>query len=128
MALRRNVIALFATAALGFAADTRVDPQTYLNDVKYLASDQLKGRATGTPELDKAAHFIAGKFKSFGLKPVAGSYFQTFEVTTGSHIGDKTAFAYTMPDGVHHALKLKDDFQVVGASASGSFDGPVVFA
>ncbi|HEY3742118.1 MAG TPA: M28 family peptidase, partial [Bryobacteraceae bacterium] len=34
----------------------------------------------------------------------------------------------TMPDGVHHSLKLKDDFQVVGASASGPFDGPVVFA
>lgn len=128
MALRRNFIALVSLTSLALAADTRVNPQTYLDDVKYLASDQLKGRATGTPELDKAAHFIAGKFKSFGLKPVAGSYFQSFEVTTGSHIGDRTAFAYTMSDGVHHALKLKDEFQVVGASSAGSFDGPVVFA
>jgi hypothetical protein len=110
------------------SAETRVNPQAYLDHIKYLSSDELGGRATGTPELDKAAKYIAAKFKSFGLKPVEGSYFQSFEVTTQSTIGDKTAFVYKTPDGVSHPMKLKDDFQVVGASSAGAFDGPLVFA
>ena len=108
-------------------ADTRIAPQAYLDHVKYLSSDELKGRATGTPELDKAAKYIAGKFKSYGLKPVAGSYLQTFQVTTQMKIADDTRVAYSL-EGVDHPLKLKEGFQVVGASGSGAFEGPVIFA
>src|SRR3954469_20229809 len=50
------------------AAD--IQPDAYLAHVQYLASPQLKGRATGTPELEKAAAYIAGQFRSFGLQPV----------------------------------------------------------
>jgi hypothetical protein len=39
------------------------------NSVKYLASDQMKGRATGTPQNLEAARFIARKFFEYGLKP-----------------------------------------------------------
>jgi len=42
-------------AWLAFGADARIDPNLYLNDVKYLASPALKGRATGSPELETAA-------------------------------------------------------------------------
>ena len=118
---------LFALVALTAWADTRIAPQAYLDHVRYLSSDELKGRATGTPELDKAAKYIAAKFKSFGLKPVAGSYLQTFQVTTQMKIGDGTRFAYTL-DGATSALKLKEGFQVVGASSAGAFEGPVIFA
>ena len=111
----------------GLAAETRVAPQIYLDHVKFLASDDLKGRATGTPELEKAAKYIAGKFKSYGLQPVAGSYYQTFQVTTQTKIGDATHVAYSL-GGASTALKLKEGFQVVGASGSGAFSGPVVFA
>ena len=118
---------LLALVALTAWADTRIAPQAYLDHVRYLSSDELKGRATGTPELDKAAKYIAAKFKSFGLKPVAGSYLQTFQVTTQMKIGDGTRFAYTL-DGATSALKLKEGFQVVGASSAGAFEGPVIFA
>ncbi len=37
--------------------------------VTYLASDKLKGRATGTPQELKAAQYIAKQFKKIGLKP-----------------------------------------------------------
>ena len=52
--------------------------------VRYLASDELKGRQTPSPELDKAADFIAGEFKKAGLQPVAGSYFQEATYTLRS--------------------------------------------
>src|SRR5258708_11884960 len=68
------------------AAD--ISSQNYLDDVKFLASPELKGRATGTPELEKAAEFIAARFRSFGLKPVDGKNFeQAFPVTLGAHDG-----------------------------------------
>ncbi|MDB5206938.1 MAG: family metallo-hydrolase [Flavisolibacter sp.] len=44
-----------------------------------LASDEMRGRKTGSPEIDKAADFIAGEFKKAGLQPLAGdSYLQEF--------------------------------------------------
>ena len=52
------------------AAD--VQPDLYLAHIKYLASPQLKGRATGSPEIEKAAAYIAGQFRSFGLQPLDG--------------------------------------------------------
>ena len=44
--------------------------------VQYLSSDDMKGRATPSPELDKSADYIAGEFKKAGLGPVGSSYFQ----------------------------------------------------
>ena len=49
---------LFASAAMAAAADLPVpkfDPQRYLAHIKYLASPELKGRESGSPELGKAA-------------------------------------------------------------------------
>ena len=49
--------------------DTKVDPNLYLDEVKYLASPALKGRATGSPELEKAAAFLARQYREFGVRP-----------------------------------------------------------
>jgi len=49
-----------------------------MSTIKYLASDDLKGRGLGTPELDEAAEYIAQKFKEAGLKPVTETYYQHF--------------------------------------------------
>jgi hypothetical protein len=40
--------------------------------IKTLSSDDMQGRATFTPGIDKAATFIASEFKSIGLKPLSG--------------------------------------------------------
>ncbi len=52
-----------------------------LGHIKYLASDELKGRGLGTSELDSAAAYIAGKFKEYGLQPMDDTYFQEFTHT-----------------------------------------------
>lgn len=50
------------------------------NLIKTLSSDDMQGRATFSPGIDKAATFIEGEFKKIGLKPLAGAtdYRQTF--------------------------------------------------
>lgn len=59
-----------------------INQQTVTNDVTYLASDELEGRATFTPGITKAAEFIAKRFKEAGLKPLDGlqSYEQSFSL------------------------------------------------
>jgi len=49
-----------------------------METIKFLSSKELKGRGLGTPELDKATDYIAGKFKAAGLQPLNGSYRQKF--------------------------------------------------
>jgi Peptidase family M28/PDZ domain/PA domain len=107
------------------AAD--ISSQNYLDDVKFLASPELQGRATGSPELEKAAAFIAGKFRSFGLKPADGKDFeQAFPVTLGAHDGLGTRFRYRWPERTA-TLNPVTDFTPIGFSSSGKFAGQVVF-
>lgn len=50
--------------------------------IQYLASDELKGRETGTPEIDSAAGYLAKAFEDYGAKPLPGNphgYFQKVE-------------------------------------------------
>ena len=60
------------------AALHNVQAERIRADVKYLSSDALEGRGTGTKGGDLAAGYIAKQFKEAGLEPAGdnGSYFQ----------------------------------------------------
>jgi aminopeptidase YwaD len=124
----RSTLLLCLSAGVALGATPAIDPDTYLNDVKFLASQQLRGRGDGTPELEKAADFIAGQFRKFGLKPVNGSsYFQDFPVTVSGKLGSANTLRWTGPAG-GQALKLTDDYMPFPFSASAKVAGGVVFA
>lgn len=55
-----------------------VDKETIKEHIYYLASDELRGRDTGSPEILEAAAYIENELKSYGAEPVPGSdgYFQ----------------------------------------------------
>jgi len=44
----------------------------------FLASNEMKGRRTGSPEIDTAASFIAREFATAGLQPFKGAFLQEF--------------------------------------------------
>ncbi len=52
-----------------------------MKHIKFLASDELKGRGINLPEINKAANYILEKFKEYGLQPGSdnGTYVQEFE-------------------------------------------------
>ena len=80
--------------ALQLLCAAEIDPQRYLDHIKFLASEEMKGRGSGTPELEKAAEYIARQFKAIGLQPVDGqSYFQPFEVATNARLSKAGATA-----------------------------------
>ena len=125
---RRLLPVLCAASWVAFGATATIDPSLYLNDVKFLASPQMRGRATGSPELEKAAAFIAGKFKEFGLKPIHGkSYYQAFETTTSAALGKSNDFAFAA-NGHSTTLRFPGDFTPLQFSSKGRISGPVVFA
>ena len=112
------------TAALLAAAE--LSEQAYMAHIKFLASDKLKGRGTGTPELDQAAEYVAREFKAAGLKPVNSSYFQKFPVTTQAKLGGKNRLSLTL-QGKKTVLKFNEEFVPLNMSSSGDFSGGVVF-
>jgi hypothetical protein len=120
---------LFLSAAsLAFAAAPPINSQSYLADVTYLASPALKGRYTGSPELETAAAYIANQFKSFGLKPAdAKNYLQPFDVTINARIGPDNQFKVE-DGGKKTALALGRDYTPISFSSSGKLSTEVVFA
>ncbi|HVQ37078.1 MAG TPA: M28 family metallopeptidase [Pyrinomonadaceae bacterium] len=60
------------------AALNRISAGSLRNHLKFIASDELEGRNTPSPGLDRAAEYIAAEFKKAGLTPVGDQgYFQT---------------------------------------------------
>lgn len=58
------------------------DIATVSRIVHTLAADDMEGRASFTPGIERAADFIVGEFERIGLEPyVNGSFRQTFTVT-----------------------------------------------
>lgn len=112
-------------ASAGQTTEGGISPKRYLADVTYLASDALKGRGNGSPELDQAADYIAAKFKEAGLEPAGdnGTYFQNFEITTGAQLGAKNELRIA---GI--TPKIDQDFIPILFSNTAEFDGPLIFA
>jgi hypothetical protein len=77
-----TAVALLALSAGSFAQD--VDKMIKQDDVeriiKTLSADDMQGRATFTPGIEKAAQFIESEYKQIGLKPMDGNagYRQNF--------------------------------------------------
>lgn len=49
-----------------------------MEHIKFIASDEMKGRGLGTPELDQAANYLANLYKEYGLQTYGDSYKQSF--------------------------------------------------
>ncbi|AWH83884.1 peptidase M28 [Flavobacterium album] len=86
----------------------KVEEQNVAATLKFLASDELKGRQPGTPEMDKAAQYLEGILKKNNIKP----YFATYKDTLKNY--PKTAYNIV---GVLEGTdpELKKEFIVIGA-------------
>ena len=78
-----TTIALLAAATLqGFSQDVNklIQQKDVERIIKTLTADDMQGRATFTPGIEKAAQFIEGEYKKIGLQPMTGNtgYRQNF--------------------------------------------------
>jgi hypothetical protein len=78
------------------------------SSMEFLASNELRGRETGTEGIEKAALFIEEEFKNAGLKPYYKTYRDSFEVR-GKNAYNLVGFLEgTDPE-------LKKEFVILGA-------------
>jgi len=96
--------------------------------VKYLASDELEGRGSGTRGNTLAAEYIADQFSQYGLLPYGdnGTYFQTFSVLTGLAAGKNNSITLTV-HGKNVELKPNQDFTPLSFSSDTSVTSSLVF-
>ena len=101
---------IVVAATVRVPADTPVESQSHLlNDIKYLASDELEGRGIGTKGLNKAADYIKEQFKEAGLDvtQVKGDAFQYFKMTTKAILGTPNTLKFVGPGGKTIELKRR---------------------
>lgn len=86
----------------------KVQQESVAKTLEFLASDELEGRAAGSPGIDKAARYLENVFSENGIKP----YFITYKDTLSNY--PKTAYNIVgYLEG--NDPKLKQEFVVVGA-------------
>jgi hypothetical protein len=129
MTLERSFCGSLAVALLASAAGwAEINEKRYLEDVKYLASEELRGRGTGTPGLEKAALYLEREFRKIGLTPIGDQrYRQSFRVTAGARLGRKNQ-ATLVDKGRRQSLRLGQDFRPLSLSSTGMTSAEMVFA
>ncbi|MEZ5942756.1 MAG: M28 family peptidase [Planctomycetaceae bacterium] len=125
----RTLLACAVLASPLAAEELSPGAQRLLNDVKYLASDELEGRGVGTEGLEKAAAYVADVFQRAGLDVTraGGDPFQEFEVTDGAQLTEPNLLSFIGPDGKQIDLALDADFRTCSFGAAGKIDAPIVF-
>lgn len=94
--------------------------------IKYLASDELEGRFTGTEQCRIAAEYIAKEFEKAGLEPAFnGSYFQEFPFISDIQLG-KNSFEIISQEKL--SPEVEKDFIPLPYSDNLSVEGKLVFA
>ncbi len=115
-----------ALAALGGAGKPEISRDDLRDQVTFLASDALAGRAVGTDGAKAAAEYISDYLKRVGLQPLPGStsLFQEFDFNAGERILPDRSF---LKFGELSAT-LDKDFRPMPFSSNESISGEVVFA
>jgi hypothetical protein len=115
-----------------FAQQNQTNPQITSEEIKehikFLASDELKGRFSGSPEEKIAGDYIKRDFEINGLKPAFyGSYFQEFPFIEKIELTDNNSFVLEV-NGEKNILDLYRDFITMPFSGKGKFNGELIFA
>jgi hypothetical protein len=88
MRLRIAAAGLVTICATVVVAAPNVAPDRLLEHIRFLASDDLRGRDSGSEGLEKAAAYIADEFAGAGLRPGwSEGWLQPFDVRVGLAVG-----------------------------------------
>ncbi|MGB2405040.1 MAG: M28 family metallopeptidase [Flavobacteriaceae bacterium] len=99
------------SAPTDYTASSEVQQQIKVEDIakhlNYLASDEMKGRDTGSPEIERAAAYISTHFSENGVQPYFSSYYDTLQNYDG--------LAYNVVGLVPSQNKESNEFILIGA-------------
>ena len=122
------IILIFNFLPLFAQSDPDITTAEIKKHLYYLASDELKGRYTGSEECLTAAHYIENEFKSYGLKPAFDdSYMQEFPFIAGVELTDNNSLKFSIGDEQIDP-ELNDDYITVSFSGIANVESELVFA
>jgi membrane dipeptidase len=117
------------------AANKRVvrptaDAAKAFTHISYLASNDFKGRKSGTPEFRRAAEYVAAEMAKLGLKPGGdnGTWFQEVPFRSWSDFGQPIRLEIVSPERRVYFAGRGRDFTPVNGTGSGQARGGLVFA
>lgn len=113
--------------SLSFFRNTEITKEEVYFHIKYLASDELEGRAPGTNGDLLAREYISNEFESYGLEPAGDSaYIQFFTLKSKIVLSDNNIFSISDNESVYN-FKPEKDYIPYGLSANRDIEGEVVF-
>jgi hypothetical protein len=91
------------------------DTRAWWHTTETLSGDSMEGRDTGSAAYQRAAEYVAARFKAAGLQPAAenGSYFQTVPMHEVAATPRGTSFTLVRPDGTETALPFLQQITIV---------------
>ena len=131
MKKRAILIIGFSIVSCGGAiAQIKTDGAKAYEHVRYLASDDLKGRKSATPEFAKAAEYVAARMKEYGLQPGGekGSWFQEVIFKNWSNYDQPVRLEIVSPQRRVYFPGRSRDFAPVFGTGSGLVRGEMAFA
>ncbi len=103
------------------APDPAVTRAALEHHVRFLASDELRGRLAGTPESARVSDYLASALQRAGLQPGGedGGWFQSVALFKTEQLAEPTLVLHAV-DGTRHELSHGTDFSVRIVAAPGS--------
>jgi hypothetical protein len=126
-----SLLAMSSLAAEQRAGSAQTVPPLaakWWNVVTVLADDSLRGRASGTDDYLKAAHYVAQEFQKAGLAPAGtDGYLQTARLSTARLVAEHSGIAL-VTNGVADTLRLGTDASItLSTTTVARAEGPMVF-
>jgi Tol biopolymer transport system component len=125
----RQALKLPDAKPLASLFDSEISANDAKHLVKYLASPELKGRATGSPEELIMNQTLSKLMTDMGLKPYgAKDFFHSFEFRKESVLGKNNQLSVKQSNGTLQPAKLDTDWRPVASSLSGQVKSlPIAF-
>src|SRR5579862_7087650 len=127
--MKTPLVLLVCSVSLLAAVDYAAEGKLWWAHIQFLASDDMRGRDTGSPEFRKATEYVAGRFEKLGLKPAGTSaYFQPIKFETRTLIPAESSIELVV-DGKRETVEIGKEATL---SARGDLvplvHAPLVFA
>ncbi|HET7872834.1 MAG TPA: hypothetical protein VFL42_10015, partial [Terriglobales bacterium] len=104
-----------------------ITPTELRMHLEFLASDELGGRYTLSPNFAIAARYLAAHLQAYGFRGAAnGSFLQSFDVISAKADAAKTTLELTV-NGKPVVIKFGEDFLLSASSGAAVAEGQIVF-
>lgn len=133
MQLGRSAIiglALLLVACVSTASDIDSETAAWWRTTEALSNDGMEGRDTGSPGYDRAAAFVADRFKRAGLTPAGdnGTYLQRLKFHDIEIISEGTAVSLKLANGSTRPIRFLHEISITPTWGTPEWlDAPLVF-